>query len=246
MTYRGSGEPGAVQVSESLLGDLRQVNFWFRCEGELVPGVAYLPTGATEPMPLVLIQHPGMSSKDEYFVSEVGQRWAKRGWVCAGLDAPLHGERQKHDPMALFRRPERYEEVRAQFAREVAMALDVLPGHVPIDTARVGYVGYSLGSMLGVAAVARSGRFRAAAFCLVGEGGLAGDVSGPDADVAKLGDVAVRIVGKLNDELIPRERTEALYAALPGERDLQWLPGGHFEIGPDVIRLAEEWMRLKL
>jgi fermentation-respiration switch protein FrsA (DUF1100 family) len=58
--------------------------------------------------------------------------------------------------------------------------------------------------------------------------------------------VAVRVVGKTADELIPRERTEALFAALPGEKDLQWLPGGHFEIGPDVVKLAEQWMAEKL
>jgi len=40
--------------------------------------------------------------------------------------------------------------------------------------------------------------------------------------------------------------TQALYATLPGERDLVWLPGGHFEIGPDVIDAAEAWMRAKL
>jgi len=33
-----------------------------------------------------------------------------------------------------------------------------------------------------------------------------------------------------------------VYAALPGEKDLRWCPGTHFEIGPDVIKLAEEWM----
>ncbi len=243
---RGFEMDGELQVRETLSGDIREVHFWFRCGEELVPGVAYLPAGSIEPMPLVLIQHPGMGSKEDYWVSEVGQRWAKRGWVCAGLDAPLHGEREAHDPMALFRQPERFGAVRAQFAAEVARVLDLLPGTLPIDTSRLGYVGYSLGSMIGLAAVARSGRFRAAAFCLVGEGGLAGSAAGPDSDVAKLGNVAVRIVGKLNDELIPRERTEALFAALPGEKDLQWLPGGHFEIGPDVVRLAEEWMTAKL
>ncbi|MCL6644707.1 MAG: hypothetical protein K6U88_06985 [Dehalococcoidia bacterium] len=235
-----------LQVRESLIGDIREVSFWFRCGGELVPGVAYLPAGADEPMPMVQIQHPGMGSKEDYWVSEVGMRWAKRGWVCVGLDAPLHGERQTHDPMALFRQPERYEAFRAQFAADVGGMLELLPGALPIDTARLGYVGYSLGSMIGVAAVARTGKFRAAAFCLVGEGGLAGSATGPDSDVARLEGVAVRIVGKTDDELIPRERTEALYAALPGEKDLQWLPGGHFEIGPDVVRLAEEWMLAKL
>lgn len=231
-----------LKVRETLVGDVREVNFWFRCSDELVPGVAFLPVGSDGLLPLVQIQHPGMGSKEDYWVSEVGMRWAKRGWVCVGLDAPLHGERQTHDPMALFREPSRFEAIRAQFAAEVTRMLELLPGVLPIDVGRMGYVGYSLGSMLGVAAVARSGRFKAAAFCLVGEGGLAGPAAGPDSDVGKLGGVAVRVVGKTGDELIPRERTEALFAGLPGVRDLQWLPGGHFEIGPDVVRLAEEWM----
>ena len=103
-----------------------------------------------------------------------------------------------------------------------------------------------MGSMLGLPAVARDGRFKAAAFCLVGEGGLVGEAEGPDSDIARLKDVAVRVVGKLQDELIPREKTEALYKALPGTKDIRWLPGGHFEIGPDVVKLAEEWLLAKL
>lgn len=237
---------GKLQTRETLMGELREVNFWFDRGGELVPGMAILPTGDQEPMPFILIQHPGMGSKDDYFVAEVARNWAKRGWICAGLDAPLHGERQSADPMAIFRQPERYPEIRAQFAGEVSEMLDLLPGHLPIDTSRIGFVGYSMGSMLGIAAVARDGRFKAAAFCLVGEGGLAGGVEGPDADVAKLGRVATRIVGKAQDQLIPRDRTEALYNALPGEKDIRWFPGGHFEIGPDVVRAAEEWMLAKL
>jgi dienelactone hydrolase len=231
---------------ETLLGDLREIAFSFDHEGETVPGLAYLPTGATDPMPLVFIQHPGMGSKDDYFVAEVGRGWAKRGWICAGLDAPLHGDRASHDPMALFRQPERHEAIRAQFAGEVSAAIDLLAATLPVDTARLGFVGYSLGSMLGIPAVARDGRFKAVAFCLVGEGGLVGRVDGPEADVPNLGNVAVRVVGKLQDELIPRERTEALYNAIPGVKDIRWLPGGHFEIGPDVIRLAEEWLRARL
>ena len=193
-----------------------------------------------------LIQHPGMGSKEDYFVAEVARQWATRGWICAGLDAPLHGERATADPMSLFRNPERYPEIRAQFAAEVSTMLDLLAARFPVDTSRLGFVGYSMGSMLGIPAVARDGRFKAAAFCLVGEGGLVGNVEGPEADVPILKNVATRVVGKLQDQLIPRERTEALYNALPGVKDIRWLPGGHFEIGPDVIRLAEEWLLAKL
>lgn len=235
-----------LQTHDNQMGDLHEVQFWFEVAGETVPGLLYLPNEHAEPMPFVLIQHPGMGSKDDYFVAEVARGWAKRGWICGGLDAPLHGERAAADPMSLFRQPERYPAIRAQFAAEVTMAVDLLAERFPVDMGRLGFVGYSMGSMLGVPAVARDGRFKAAAFCLVGEGGLVGSVDGPDADVPNLGHVAVRVVGKLQDELIPRERTEALYDAIPGTKDIRWLPGGHFEIGPDVIKLAEEWLLAKL
>lgn len=236
----------ALKTHENAMGNLREVQFWFHEGTEHVPGLLYLPAEHPEPMPLVLIQHPGMGSKEDYFVAEVARSWARRGWICAGLDAPLHGERSSADPMSLFRNPEKYPEIRAQFAAEVHSMLDLLAGTFPVDMERLGFVGYSMGSMLGVPAVARDGRFKAAAFCLVGEGGLVGAADGPDSDVAKLSNVAVRVVGKLQDQLIPRERTEALYAAIPGEKDIRWLPGTHFEIGPDVIKLAEEWMLAKL
>jgi dienelactone hydrolase len=228
------------------MGNLREVQFWFHQGAEHVPGLLYLPIEHEDPMPFVLIQHPGMGSKEDYFVAEVARAWARRGWICGGLDAPLHGERASADPMSLFRNPDRYPEIRAQFAAEVTTMLDLLSERFPIDMSRVGFVGYSMGSMLGIPAVARDGRFKAAAFCLVGEGGLAGAVDGPDADIPLLQGVATRVVGKLQDQLIPRERTEALYNALPGKKDIRWLPGGHFEIGPDVIKLAEEWLLAEL
>ena len=235
-----------LQTRDNPMGELREVQFWFDLAGETVPGLLYLPNEHPEPMPFVLIQHPGMGSKEDYFVADVARAWAKRGWICGGLDAPLHGERASADPMSLFRQPERYPAIREQFAAEVSTMLDLLSERYPMAMSRLGFAGYSMGSMLGVPAVARDGRFKAAAFCLVGEGGLVGAVEGPDSDVPQLKDVAVRIVGKLQDQLISREKTEALYEAIPGEKDIRWLPGGHFEIGPDVIKLAEEWLLARL
>lgn len=223
-------------------GELHEVRFWLDVGRETVPGLVWMPAVVDAPLPLVLIQHPGFSSKDDYFVRDVAMEWSKRGWICGGIDAPLHGERAEHDPMRLFREPERYPEVRAQFAEEVTATIDALAGELPVELGRLGFVGYSLGSMLGIPAVARDGRFRAASFGLVGEGGLVGAIEGPDADVPKLGSVAVRVIGKLRDELISREATERLYEAIPGKKDIVWLPGGHYEIGPDVVKAAGEWV----
>jgi dienelactone hydrolase len=228
--------------SGSVIGEVTEMRFSLAVGGADVPGLICYPVGADSPLPLVLMQHPGMGSKDDYFVRDIAHQWAKRGWACAGLDAPLHGDRADHNPMTLFRDRDAYPRIRSQFAAEVHAALDAMAEAYPVDLSRLGFVGYSLGSMLGIPAVARDGRFKAAAFCLVGEGGLAGPAEGADADVPKLDHTAVLIVGKEQDELISRDATERLYEALPGKKAIRWLPGGHFEIGPDVVRAAEEWL----
>jgi dienelactone hydrolase len=233
-------------LDERDLGDLVEVRFSVDAAGEAAPGVLFYPEGA-EDLPLVLIQHPATSSKDDYFVRDVGLMWARHGWACAGLDAPLHGERATYDPMAVLRERSRFQAFAAQFAAEAACAIEELRAHYPLDRDRLGYVGYSMGSMLGLEAVGRHGRFKAAAFCLIGEGGMVGAAADPASPVQGLHGTAVRIVAKLSDEFFSREATQRLFDAIPSaDKDLVWLPGGHFEIGPDVIRAAEQWLERKL
>lgn len=231
-----------LEVREQPLDGLVYVEFVLRVGGEAVPGMVYVPADLEGPAPLVLLQHPATSSKEDYFVAEPARLWANRGWIVGGFDAPLHGDRETYDPMRLFRDRTVLEAVGRQYVRELAAVVDALAARYAVDTGRLGFVGYSLGSMLGIPAVAAHGGFRAAAFCLVGEGGLVGPAHGPDSVLPRLRGTAVRIVAKTNDELIPREATERLFAGLPGEKDLVWLPGGHFEIGPDVIEAAGSWL----
>ncbi|MGK2964471.1 MAG: alpha/beta hydrolase family protein, partial [Tepidiformaceae bacterium] len=169
-----------LAVSEQPMGDLRAARFSFEHEGERVPGTLFMPVEAEGLLPLVFIQHPLTSSKDDYFVREPSIMWARRGWVCVGIDAPYHGDRDEFDPMMLIRDPGEVQAVVEQFGEELERALELIAGRYPVDLGRMGYVGYSFGSMIGVPAVARDGQFRAAAFCLVGEGGLAGG-AGPGA-----------------------------------------------------------------
>ncbi|MCA9823330.1 MAG: hypothetical protein KC482_11265 [Dehalococcoidia bacterium] len=236
---------GELSTSERAFDGIVEVRISLDVDGERVPGVLFMAEGLDEPSPLVFIQHPATSSKDDFFVRDPSMLWCRRGWICAGFDAPYHGDRDDHDPMSVFQ-GERREQVVAQFGRELSCLADALIDAYPVDPGRLGYVGYSMGSMLGVPAVARDGRFKAAAFCLVGEGGMVGPADGDESVIPLLERVAVRIVGKESDELIPKARTESLYNALPGEKDIVWLPGGHYTIGPDVIDAAGSWMAAKL
>lgn len=236
----------ALHTREEEVGGRREVRFSLRVDGELVPGVLILPPGREGPLPLVLIQHPATSSKDDYFVRDVALRWSGNGWACGGIDAPFHGERETYDPMRILQDRDAFPAVAARFAKELSATVDALAETYPLDLGQLAYVGYSLGSMLGLPALAADGRFSTAVLCLIGEGGLAGSVKDDNAPARQLTDVAVRIVGKLSDEFFSRASTEALFDTLPGEKDLLWLPGGHFEIGPDVIQAAEQWLRRHL
>lgn len=232
----------SLDVHETPLEGLALAHFSLEVEGERVPGFVYVPTEADGCLPLVLLQHPATSSKDDYFVAEPARLWANRGWIVGGIDAPFHGERDTYDPLRLLQDRGLLAAAAQRYVRELAAVAAALAERYPVDLQRLGFVGYSLGSMFGIPAVAAHGGFRAAAFCLVGEGGLVGPAHGPESVLPGLRNTAVRIVAKMRDELIPREATQRLYDALPGEKDIVWLPGGHFEIGPDVIAAAEQWL----
>ena len=233
----------AFEATEREYGGLREARFRL---GE-TPGLLWLPDGEEGPLPLVLIQHPGMSSKDDALVAGPARAWAMtHRWACLGLDAPGHGERAVSDPFAAMRDPDEAAAMAAQFAGEVAAAVGALGERYPIDLGRLGYYGYSLGAMLGVPAVAGDGRFRAAVFAAAGTGLLSGPAEGEGSHLAGLADVAVRIIAKERDEVVSPDATMELYAGLPGERDLVTLPGGHFAVGDDVVGAAEKWLTAKL
>ncbi len=235
------------EASERERGGLREVRFRLEAAGDETPGLLLLPDEEAGPFPLVLLQHPGMSSKDNAIVAGPARAWAlAHGWACLALDAPGHGERASADPLAPLRDPALAPALAAQFAGEVSGTIDALAEREPVDTSRLGYYGYSLGAMLGVPAVAGDGRFRAAVFAAVGTGALSGPAGGPASHLPALANVAVRIIAKEHDEIVTREATEALYAALPGEKSLLTLPGGHFAIGEDVAEAAEEWLTARL
>lgn len=234
------------EASERVSGGLREVRFRL---GE-TPGLLWLPEDAADaegPLPLVLIQHPGMGRKEDAIVSGPARAWAAaHGWACLGLDAPGHGERAVPDPFAAMRDPDEAAAMAAQFAGEVTAVIDALAERWPLDADRLGYYGYSLGAMLGVPAVAGDGRFRAAVFAAAGTGPLSGPAEGAGSHLPALAGVAVRVIAKERDEVVSPDATLELYAGLSDDRDLVTLPGGHFAIGDDVVAAAEAWLTAKL
>ena len=131
-------------------------------EGRRVPALVLTPEGAQGPRPAVLLGHGAGGSKDELQMLQIA-RWLVRreGWAVAAIDGPVHGERQpagvkeigQHALQALSE-PPTYEAMAADW-RATVDACGELPD---VGNERAAYLGFSMGTILGIAAVASEPR----------------------------------------------------------------------------------------
>ncbi len=228
-------------TTENNANGLRQIHFNLKIGPENIPGLLQLPEGEG-PFPLVFVQHPGLSSKDELYISGTAKTWAKKySWACVALDAPGHGERAIENPLAALNDEYKAKVLSEQFSVEVTATINILAKEYPINLKEIGYWGFSLGALLGVQACALDQRFKAIVLAAAGVSPLTGKFT---EDVHKgLHTTAVLLLAKTDDEIISRSSTKILFENIQCRRkELRWLPGGHFMIGGDVITAGEEWL----
>ncbi|MEW6273411.1 MAG: hypothetical protein AB1689_29375 [Thermodesulfobacteriota bacterium] len=163
---------GAPEVSAVALGTVTSPDFrgpagtWLpeRIGGEAPAPEATLdflltlPAGEP-PHPVVLLQHGFGGDND--VVLDLGPELARVGLAAIGIDAVLHGRRG--DPLELLRAsPFRARDVFRQtiadqmaVLRAIERGVDVDgDGHADLDASRMGYLGISLGGLIGATLVA--------------------------------------------------------------------------------------------
>lgn len=214
-------------------------------DGERVPGILLLPTRT--PAPAALLIH-GYTSRKERMAESVGMALLRRGVASLAVDLPLHGEREGTLDESALRNP--FELVgRWRLAvREGRMGIRLLLEHPAIDHARVGLVGYSLGSFLGITVAAAEPDVRAVLLAAGGDlpadlpfGPIVRSVADPPRMVRKLsGRPLLMVNGKL-DRTIRREQAERLYASAGEPKEIRWYAGGHW---PPVAEIegAADWL----
>ncbi|MEX1254617.1 MAG: dienelactone hydrolase family protein [Dehalococcoidia bacterium] len=216
-------------------------------EDRRVPALVLTPEDASGPRPVIMLGHGAGGSKDEPQMQSIA-RWLVRreGWAVAVIDGPVHGER----------RPEGVEQVGLR-AREVltdretydAMAVDwqrtvdacaELPD-VGID--RAAYLGFSMGTVLGVPSVAAEERFRCAVFAI---GGVIGNRPGGLAEAARTITRPVLMINQTEDEIFSRESAFQLYDALSGPKRVFFYPGGHTAVPREAMERVREFLHAHL
>ena len=222
--------------------------------GERVPGLIWQPVAQTAPAPVILLQHGAKSRKEDDYIRVPAMRWAKQGMLCVAIDAHGHGERatERHlrEPDAIWTRPWTRRDHAVQMCQDLQRTVDYLEARETrpdADVARLGFAGFSMGTINGVAFVALDQRVKAAAFAVGGarlvhlrpppddpelraDLELAVEIVEPASFAPRIAPRPVLMVNGRRDELVPPAAAEALYAALGEPKRIVWYDGGHAEM----------------
>jgi dienelactone hydrolase len=225
-------------------------------DGARVPAHLFQPRAPRAGRPAVILQHGANTSKDDFYIQAPARRWAAGGWTVLAIDLAEHGERIVGEPLEPMkrRRLAMKPEFVARGVSDLQRGVDLL-GTIPgVDSARLGFVGFSLGGMLGTVFVAREPRVRAAAIVIAGsfaytrywERGATDDerarrrAAAGATDPAFFADaIAPRpllMVNTEDDPVFPREAVQTLFDAAREPKELRWHPGTHHQWGGAVYR----------
>ena len=219
-------------------------------QGQSIPGVVWYPATPSGPRPLVLMGHGGGGHKRNERMVMLGRLFAgDYGWWAAAIDGPAHGGRgsvtDASDPAyrQMWQRPETVQDM----IDDWQATLDALSALGDVDTARVGYLGVSMGTMFGLPYVASDSRVRVAVLGKAGMRGSSVQRSGIDTyfkTYAPRVTIPVLFVMQWDDERFERDGQLELFDSL-GARDkrLHAYPGQHADNGPESFEVAAAFLK---
>lgn len=228
--------------------------FDLEVDGHVVPGIEWLPEGATGALPTVLIGHGGTQHKRVPNVLSLARRLVRHlGYRAVAIDAPGHGDRITDDAAAEAARTRLEQAIAsgkgmrltaedaaawAERSRRGVAEWQAVVDHLEplVDGGRLGYWGVSMGTMIGLPFVAAEPRVRAAVLGLAGLGGPGRDLEAAARSLA----VPVLFLFQWDDELMTRESGIALFDAIGSkEKTLHVNPGGHVAMPGHEIDAVE-------
>jgi len=234
--------------------ELRCWAFSFASRGDRVPGRLLLPETGAGPFPTVLLAHGAGGSKDASYMDASAGPWARRGLAVASIDFPLHGERSEAKLFALvaseLARPDPsgtglLADFAAQAISDLENCLSALCEWPEIDPNRLGYAGFSLGSIIGATFCAGEPRVRAAALALGGAGLVSGPLD-PAGPVARFAPRPLLFVNANDDETIPREAARALFDAAAEPKQQLWFEGTHDALPGAALKAMWQFLQQNL
>lgn len=235
-----------------------------------VPAWWCVPTSGTPPYPCVIIMHGYGGDKNG--LQMLAPAFAARGMATLAIDAEYHGDRKQPGSDIFSPYIYRNRDAFIQTVIDLRRAIDFLQSRQEIDGKRIGYIGLSMGGILGGILAGVDGRVQAP--ILIVAGGDWGylfansqhptsvqlreknpelfknpqrinEVFGPMDPVnwvARISPRPLLMINGKDDQIVPKECTERLFAAAKEPKEILWLDGGHMPQPDAVLRKVDEWL----
>jgi uncharacterized protein len=230
--------------------------------GETVPGLISLPA-ITKPgkHPAILLLHGLGGDKNQ--LQALAMLLNGKGYITLAIDVAGHGDRPKIKGKPVGEQDlEGMRTIAAQTVQDLRRAVDYLVSRPDIDTKRIGFVGVSLGGVLGARFLVEEPRVAAAALWVAGGdwGTLITTSAHPfakrfresgETDPAKIRAALAEVdpvpmlrlatprpllfLNGATDDVVPKACSEALFAAAKDPKERVILPGGHV---PNLFDMA--------
>jgi dienelactone hydrolase len=214
-----------------------------------VPGILMVPH--THPAPAALLLH-GLGSRKERMADTVGQALLRRGVAALAVDLPHHGARSEQGLDVRSIGPMRLVGVWRSAVAEARAALEYLRTRDDIDGARLGIVGYSLGSFL--ANVVAADDPDVGPVVLAAGGDLPDGIPfesmvraavNPLRAVRALEGRPLLMINGRYDRTVTSAQAKRLFDAAAEPKTIRWYNGGHWPPESEIDSAAD-WLSAQL
>jgi cephalosporin-C deacetylase-like acetyl esterase len=231
-----------------------QYHLWYTsAHDQRVSALLTIPTKPPKP-PVTFVQHGYGDSKTVDYVQWPTVFLVAQGYAVISIDSQYHGERARKDRRQELFDP-RSAAMRDAFVQTVIdlrRAVDLLRAREDVDGQRIGYLGMSMGAMLGAVFCGIDERVKAV--CLVVGGGGLGRMLGNQPESAAgtnlkiidpvyyAGMISPRPLLMINgrqDHTVPPAAAQALFDAAREPKRIEWYEGGHTD--PPLDK-AQQWI----
>jgi len=202
--------------------------------GQRVPALLGLPKTGHPPHSVIMVQHGLGGEKDTEYVRLPALGLAQAGYATLRIDACSHGERATtgDDRQMMARVISMVQQGGwVQSIVDMRRGLDYLATRDDIDMNRVGYVGVSMGAIMGGVLCGVEERVKAAVLILGGSlgGFMPGllDAIDPANYIASFSPRPLLMLNGKTDPLIPPAAAQRLYDAATDPKRIVWYDTGH-------------------
>jgi dienelactone hydrolase len=210
-----------------------------------VPALLGVPRNAEPPHPLVVLQHGLTGHKNGDHTRGLASSLAQAGYATLRIDAQYHGERARQEDKGKFLEIFWALLMDGGWAQTIAdqrRGIDYCEGRDDIDCRRVGYIGVSMGAIMGGITCAVEERIDGAVLIIGGAMGPRADEETAAVDPATfiplMSPRPMLMLNGKNDDLVEPASAKRLFAAAKEPKRIVWYDTGHW-VPPD-----ESWLEI--